>query len=243
MFTHAFGLVGAQHTVFKFNLQPNKTEALNFCTYGVPNGARILAVNYTPSGPLFPLQWHSNQLIENQPFWSGHGTSHEVELWPASPTGEQIETEVSCMVTWVVSAPDDPLMINLVEAFAAYVNKRYVDAVIPANVAVESRMVRVLDTYLRRFVGREHVEKFLTDAATYSSQLNVVLPVLASLNNCPIMPVVVRGNLNRLRGLRNDLAHHGRLDKPLEKDETAELLAAATFGAAYINFFERTVAA
>lgn len=140
-----------------------------------------------------------------------------------------------------MASPDDPSATNLVEAFAAYARNCYKDAVIPANVAVETAFARVLNSYLSLFAGKKRVEDFLENNATYSSQLNVMLPVLAKLNDCPVMPENVRGSLNKLRRFRNDLAHDGHIEQHLSKDVMAELLAAATLGTAYIRFFEQSV--
>jgi len=38
-----------------------------------------------------------------------------------------------------------------------------------------------------------------------------------------------------LKGLRNDLAHHGKLEEPLNKRQVAEMLCAALFGFHYVR--------
>lgn len=241
MLTHAFAYVGAQNTLFQFTLSPEKTARIDFGDFGVPNEARIVAVNFTPGGSLFPLQWHSNQLVENQLTWGVEGPKNLVNLWPASHKGEKAETRINCQVTWVDRSLDDWSKSNLIDAFSSYAKNSYKDAIIPANVAVETMVSRVMNSYLSGFVSNRRVNDFLDSNATYSSQLNVLLPVLAKLNDCPEMPNNIRGLLNRLRGFRNDLAHDGGLKQVLLKDEIAELLAAATFGVAYSRLFERSV--
>jgi hypothetical protein len=242
MYTHAFGFVGAQTTICTFELQPHRTSTVNFGDFGVPEDARVLAVNYTPAGPLFPLQWHSNQLIDGQRMWGSAGERHTINLWPASPRNQDsAETEVNCAITWVVSPPDEPSMSSLVDAFAAYATRRFSDAIIPANTAVEATTTKALNEYLSKLASRGRVEEFLNDQATYGSQLNVLLPVLARLNECPTIPETVRGQLNRLRKLRNDLAHSGCLENALSHAETARLLAGATLGIAYVRFFNQAV--
>jgi len=92
MTTRAFEFVGAQNIVFKFKLSPEERKIIDFGDYGVPSEARILAVNYSTEGPLNPIQWHTNHLIETELTWGGRLQPHEVHLWPISPTGEKSET-------------------------------------------------------------------------------------------------------------------------------------------------------
>ena len=243
MYTQAFGFVGAQSTLFEFMLPPGKSTTIEFGDYGVPDEARILAINYTPqSRRLFPLQRHSNQLIENGLTWHD-GQRNVAHLWPAAYeiSPDENEAKVGCLVTWVDRHHDNPSMSNLIEAFAAYARERYEDIVIPANVAVEAAFGLVLNSYLSKFVDGKKVDEFLREKATFSPQLNVIMPVLAQLNGCPILPMEVLNILKGLRKLRNRLAHQGKLKAPLSKHDAAELLAAATFGVAYARFFEKSV--
>lgn len=54
-----FALIGAQMTVFRFDMNTRRAMELDLLQYGVPSGARILGINYTPSGPIFPVQVHT----------------------------------------------------------------------------------------------------------------------------------------------------------------------------------------
>ena len=111
--------------------------------------------------------------------------------------------------------------------------------IVPANVAVESAMSRLLTSYLERFVSKKRVEEFLENAATYGHQLNVVLPVIASLTSLPLIPDHVRGALNKLRELRNDLAHSGAPKQQLDHATSAELLCGALFGFHYVRHVQQ----
>jgi len=79
----------------------------------------------------------------------------------------------------------------------------------------------------------------LESGATYSHQLNVVLPAFVSILKMPCLPDNIRGSLNRLRKLRNDMAHRGGLDIPIEKETAAEYLCAALFGFHYLKLIGR----
>jgi hypothetical protein len=112
-------------------------------------------------------------------------------------------------------------------------------SVVPANVAVESSLSITLNNYLPQHVGKERTKSFLKDAATYSHQLNVVLPILVGLLKLPSLPEQIRGLLNSLRGLRNDIAHLGATENPIGKEQCAELLCAALFGFQYVLLLQR----
>jgi hypothetical protein len=71
--------------------------------------------------------------------------------------------------------------------------------------------------------------------ATYGHQLNVILPALLRSSTAPQLPIAIRGLLNRLRELRHQMAHEGRLEEDLDRYEAAELLCAALFGFRYVS--------
>jgi hypothetical protein len=95
--------------------------------------------------------------------------------------------------------------------------------------------------YLGRYAAGESVKHFLDDAATYSHQLNVVLPLVAALGGAPRLPDHIRGLLNRLRRLRNQIVH-GKLKTPLSQAEIAELLCSALFAFRYVDLVQSRLA-
>jgi AcrR family transcriptional regulator len=234
MHNQAFAFIGAQTLLFQLLLKDGQRTIYRFSDYGIPQDAKILYVNYTPSGGgLFPLEMHGN--VPTRRF-----LSNEVVLYPmpfaADKTPE--DTEVNVMVSWVPRTASDESWQSLVDAFEAYAHARYSSMIVPANVAVESALSRVLTGYLERFVSKRRIEDFLENAATYGHQLNVLLPVIASLKSLPLLPDHVRGALNRLREFRNDLAHAGTLKQPLDPHTAAEALCGALFGIHYVRYIE-----
>jgi hypothetical protein len=201
----------------------------------VPPGSKVLYINYTPNGSganaLMPLEFHGN--VSTLRF-----RADEVVLYPIPITdeGSSEETNVCVMVTWVPHGKSDESWQNLFDAFEAFVAGQYAAVVVPANVAVESSLLRLMTTYVDRFVGKKRTEEFLSNAATYSYQLNTLLPIFAELNNLPRLPPHVVGSLNRLRSLRNDLAHAGTTDAPLAKSDASEVLCGALFGFHYVRY-------
>jgi len=144
-------------------------------------------------------------------------------------------TKCAVLVVWIPRTEGNEAWQNLVDAFEAYEQNRFESSLIPANSAVESLLNRLLSDFLSGNISKERVDDFLENAATYSYQLNVLLPGLLKSTDAPNLSSPIRGFLNRLRKLRNDMAHRGKTDSPLGKDETAELLCAALFGFHYIN--------
>jgi hypothetical protein len=231
MLNQAFAFIGAQTVIFQIELQLGKRSIYRFSDFGIPRDARILYVNYTPQGGgLFPIEIHGN--VSTRRF-----VSDEVVVFPVpfGPDNSAVDTEVSVMVSWVPQTADDESWQSLTDAFESYAQTHYSSMIVPANVAVESALSRLLTAYLEKFVAKKRVEDFLENAATYGHQLNVVLPVLTTLNSLPDLPDNVRGVLNRLRSLRNELAHTGVLEHPLNQRSAAELLCGALFGLHYVR--------
>ena len=224
----AFSAIGAETTVFKIVLRRGQVTRVRLDEQGVPQDAKLLYVNYTPSGTLTPLEIHGNvprRLLQ-----------HEFSLWPMQ-RGNSITdetTDVNVLVMWVQYPNDAYGLERLGTAFQAYSDGRYSDILVPANGAVELSLYRLLANNLEPVIGKSRTEDFLENSATYSHQLNGLLPFLTSAHGYNQLPDDVRGRLNRLRKLRNQVAHEGVLEESLEKTEAAELLCAALFGVHYV---------
>jgi hypothetical protein len=223
-----FSAVRAHQTVVQTGLRRGEILELDFEQLGLPKNARLLHINYTPNGHgLAPVEMHGNEPQRYQ-------IPRRVSLYPVPKAGaETNEVPLAILYTWVETAVDDVAWDSLVDAFEAFSSGRFSALVVPANVAVESRVSRVLHKFLCKTVPVNRVEDFLRSAATYSYQFNVLLPVLVDAFGAPHMPDDLRGHLNHLRKTRNDLAHRGRFDKPLSVGDAANLLCAAVFGFEY----------
>jgi hypothetical protein len=226
--------VGARLTFTRVLLTLNRNLIVKFSDHGVPSDAKIFLVNYTPrGGGLFPLEIHGNnpqrRIIPS-----------EVRLFPM-PMGEgpHGDTEVDILITW---APIDQLNYawrSLVDAFEAYHAGLYEEAIVPANVAVESKLNPLLSQFLNRNSTSDNVRGFLIDGATYGRQLSVLLPALVGLIDAPGLPDNILSNLRRLNRLRNEIVHTGRLAGTTPtKDEMAKLICSALFGYRYLEIIE-----
>ncbi len=237
-FFFTFAAIGANSTAFEIEIEPDTELTVRFSDYEIPENARILVVGYTPQGGgLFPVEVHGNHPLR-------HVVPNTVTLFPRPfpPGTVPSRTKVMAMVTWV-EAPDEELWQQLVNAFEAYANNKLSDALIPANVAVEAQLFKLVTGFLTEVASNEHVESFLNDAATYGHQLNVLLAVIVRHRDLPRFPDHIRGQLNRLRRLRNDLAHRGRSGNTLQKHEVAEMLCAALFAFSYLRMVDDLIQA
>lgn len=228
-----FFLLGAQGTRFRIKLIREQILYLNFGDYGVPVDATIVDVNFTSvGGGLVPAAIQSNQ-----PYRRGQVIHHRMGLYPVPlfPDAPTNETRVDVRATWIPHVEGDDVWMDLVNAFRSYFTEEYSAAAIPANVAIESRVGRLFTSCLEQVIAKQRVAGFLTDAATYSHQLNVLLPLLARLIGFHPLPDHIRGALNGLRNHRNTVAHKGTPATPPARDTVAEWLCASMFGIHYTN--------
>lgn len=236
MLNQAFMQIGANSKIFKLELRPNKRTIYKLSEYGIPDTAKVLYVNYTPysegGNGFFPIEMTGNIPTRKFP-------RNEVVLWPV-PLGDGTaeHSEVSVYVTWIDHSSLDEAWINLVNAFELYASEQYDSFIVPANVAVESSLSILLTKYLENYAGKDRVKTFLEDGATYSHQLNVVLPLIVQLNKIHELPNHIRGLLNQLRSFRNQMAHSGKPDIALTKESASEVLCSALFGLRYIQYVQ-----
>lgn len=224
--------LGAQTTVLVFELLPGSVYHLDLTAHGVPKDARLAYINYTPQGPgLFPVEIHGNE-----PLRRNSGTTRVIfpaELAPSSdPRGP---TKVAAMVAWMPPGESSVAWKSLVAAFESYSQGDFTSMVIPANSAVEVELSTLLRRVLESTCGKDRVSDFLKSAATYSYQLNILLPVFAKWLGMPPMPDALRGRLNELRGERNAIAHGGAPEHEIDEKRAGELLCSALFGFKYVR--------
>lgn len=210
MLTGAFHVLGAVTTAFEAPLQREAVTQADFVSQGVPEDAIVLSVNYTGHGELTPILCHSN-VPRYDPL------SKKVAVYGASYGKDLPDGGVFVAVTWVAPDSDEIGLRQLIDATRAYDAARYDSLIVPANVAVESALGTAVYDWLTAFCGKDRVEEFLADAATYSHQLNVLLPIACHTINFKPLPERIRGALNRLRSFRNDVAHRGVPSIPLTR--------------------------
>jgi hypothetical protein len=230
--SYLYSVVGANNTWAEIKMKPNEVFTLDLSKIGINSNSKILTISYTPQeSGVMPLEIHNNTPTR-------HFIPNKIYLF-GRPFGEaKDETRVLITIDWVENYTENSFWQNLIEAVEAFSLNQLPSAIIPANVAVESRLTPIISEYLEDIISKKRVEDFLSQAATYSHQLNILLPLLAKIHDFPQLPDFIRGNLNALRGLRNEIAHVGKL-KNADKATVATMLCSATFGLAYLNLLEQ----
>jgi hypothetical protein len=234
-------LGGARQTIVTVDLQPNAVIEVPLVQYGVPDDARVLRLNYTTFAeapppqannhlPIFPLEVHGNSPAR-------HILPNRLLLYGATyGAGTFTPTKCHILVVWAPHSQGETALQSIVDALDAYSSGRLSAAIIPANVAVELTLAQVMSKALvARGIGEKKTRDFLTSDATYSHQLNVLLPILFGGAGQPHLDKNIVGQLNRLRSLRNQIAHSGETDSPLTREEVADCIAAALFGLHYLR--------
>lgn len=244
----SLALVGAVHTSFILAIYPPEQFGSNqknmirikFNDFEIPSNARILDVSTTINMPgsendgylsLFAAQG-------NSPY--RHYKIYPEMIWYPYPQGNPpyLPTDISFSITWIEAAEEnEEAWESLADALHAFWQWHTKHAIIPANVAVELELTRLLSTFFEQNkISTKKLKPFLQEKATYSAQLNILLPTLMNMINAPILPSKILGQLNRLRDLRNAIGHRSKTEKPLDRREVALCLCAAIFGFHYINF-------
>ncbi len=208
--------------------------SLDLAKFGVPPQAEVLNINYTPhgGGGLFPVELHGNSPAMER------GKLHKFALYPWHLDKNQKPgpTVVSASVTYRERAGDDPAWGALSDAFIHMDRGHLLSVIVPANVAVEIVVGSAVSKFLEKHqLSRTRIKTFLVDAATYSHQLNLLLPLVAT--HCGRAPIsdYLRGFLNTLRDERNSIAHRGVPMNELDTERVADLLTAAMFGYVYVT--------
>lgn len=212
-------------------LTPAKSLVVDFKKH-LPAGARLLSVEYTPQGfGGFPTEFHGNSPRRFE-------VPSQVILRSVKVgKGAHKTVRVGIFTQWIPQWSDDQAWLSMVDAIEALQAHRYSSVIVPANVAVEYALSAALTPFIAHYSSQGRAKTFLEDAATYSHQLNVLLPMLSSIIGMPPLPEHIRGHLNKLRDLRNDIAHRGRSEAPLDSLRASELVLAALFGFRYVKWF------
>jgi hypothetical protein len=224
--------VGCWTSHSQITLKAGQASGLDLGAIGVPIGARIIDVHYTPMQPstgttLLPIEVHSHQAPRH------HEPRHR-DLWPR-PMGPPPfgDTSINVMATWIPRNTADAAADLLVEAFEVFWSGRLNLCVVPANAAVEATLAGLLEGIFRKAHVNKDGRGWL-QRGTYHTQLTAILPVLRHyVPGVPLMPSQVEKALRDLNSARNDLGHGAR--RRLDKAEVARWLCGAAFGLHYLR--------
>jgi len=229
-FDDVFALVGAKKTLGTFTLKKDTPLTLIFEECGVPKGARILSMNYSPQGDLFPLEFHGNSPRRLTP--KDTVTVFPVSFGPDAP--ESVPLNV--MLTWLEEGSlEDASITSLVNAFEEYANGDYTASVVPANTSIEFDVMQAVEFLLESVTSKGNVKEFFNSGVGYVPVLKVVVPLLAKAKGFPLMPAELLASLVRLASLRNQIAHTGKTKATLTKKDIVTCLAGVVLGKWYAN--------
>lgn len=231
-----FSLIGAKLTSGQIDLDHFSGYELKFEDIGIPKGAKILSINYTSGGKAWPVQAHSNV-----PSWSIPQEKVIILPYLRDKEIEEEKTTVTTAVTWIDKHHLHSYLDPLSSAMNHFVSGKYLEVIIPVNVAMEIEISSFLAEYLRIFASKENVENFLIGAATYSHQLKILMPLAAKNLGVKELSPHIRGQLNLLRDFRNDIAHRGEPRRTLDRKVTGELICAVLFGVTYVSLLKEAM--
>ncbi|WP_413189389.1 hypothetical protein [Paraburkholderia sacchari] len=223
----AAAFVGFKSAMFTVALAPLQQVHVKFSDYGVPEGSRLIRVNYTPTDiGIIPVELHGNEALVR------HGRDN-VLLYgvPRSPASADQMQPITVQVYVAFADPGD---INgqaeegLARAFVALSQNEFVDMVIPAVMAVEFTCKRLL-TDLKVHLGA------LDEGVKDKDLLSRVIPSAAGLVGLPPLADDICAKVSRLWGQRDAVAHTGRLFLPYDRSAASKQLAAAVFAFRYLT--------
>ena len=225
--------LGAKNSFFTFSLAPGQTKTVDLAEFDVPAEAVILSVIYTPNGTgCFPLETHGNDARRKNAT-----TKFQVFGWPLGEPAGTIPIATS--VCWTDQRGDPDAWVMLADALQAAALEQYSRVLVPAHSAFEIGLSHLLKDILCRQSPRDDVNRFITESLTASAALNVLMPYVCTSEKFPRLREEIRGQLNRLRKLRNEVVHEGVLERDLDKAEVRELLCAAVFGFEYVRYLRK----
>jgi hypothetical protein len=224
---------GGQYTTFTTKLARNELKEIVFSQHGIPEDAVLLQASFYPQrrdccNPLFSPGRYLPQTL-----------TRKVLLFGQPLEGDAQEERIAVGVTWVPFHDDfKESWIYLTEAFIAWASQKHWNVILPAYVAFEIALIRIVESAMEQRLSKGIISDFAKDGLTSSIALNVILPLLCDASNVKRLPDSIRGELNRLRKLRNKLVHDGLAKDAVSKPLASEMLCAAVFGFEYLRYAE-----
>ena len=230
MNSRIYSFLGAKQVWFLVDLDEENGTDIDLIANGVPEESLLLHLNYTPQGNLWPMEMNSNE-----PLKIYQGLKRHVRCVRVGDSST-LKPQLNVVATFIEKDNSSfESLQQLIEASVFFGQGKYASSVIPANVAVELPLSQLMFKTFGPHVSDKKLEPFLNSVSTYSHQLNSLYPYVAAKEGFCLFDEKIVGHLNRLRKLRNEIAHKGTKDLKLEKKEVGQLLAAALFSNVYLN--------
>lgn len=227
---------GASSLSFNFPLSAGERQEIYFPSLGIPEDAIILHLTCTanggPSNNCFPVE--ISHFFLPQRF---HGSKATIYGLPQDPNGQSIVVWGS--VTWMHNEDDSEPWLLLADAFEATLLNKPSKILVPAHSAVEITISGLIREVLLKYISRDQVDTFMVDNLTSSAAANVMLPFVCAHLGIKPLSLEIIGKLNRLRKLRNSVAHKGTT--VIENKEAKELLCAAVFALEFVRHARKMI--
>jgi len=153
-----------------------------------------------------------------------------------TPDGDE-DGSIAVSVAWVQKGDNTISWSYLLDAFEAMASHRWRSVILPSYAAFEIALSPLVLAGLTKLVSKGVVDSFKGEKSFSSSAaLNVLLPILCKEARLPLLPEVIRGRLNELRRLRNDMVHEGVENADVSQEVAGESLCASVFGLEYLRF-------
>lgn len=231
-FTYATNLIGANQTLGKLEISPYEVTKLDLNDLQIPTSARILSINTTPTDAIALSEFFGNDLRHGE-------IPHQTPLIGVvlGERGPEPPVEVNVSVHWFAEERARRSKLRLLDACEMFDQHCYKDVLLPAHVAVEIELNKVVRRLISDDMANKRLDNFLVDAG-YGHLLNAVLPPLVTAHELPKLQDSIRGQLNRLKGLRNDVVHGNELGENPNRQTVSKVLAAAIFGHQYLRHLQ-----
>ena len=259
-------LFGARSTDSVIVLPPNDSLVLDLRSLGFAADADLLYVGATPYhgagwpcivswGRLYPVQFRDSKIVlygrPHATFTNGEGTPAQPDDFGpprfvfGSPRDDGTEGafaedmgENSILLTVVACEAGEATTRHLASAAMKFQSAQHLESIVPANVAAETAICALVRDVLGQHSSRTILDGFM-EAATYGHCLNMLLGVCAALLRLPRLAESTRIALNRLRKLRNGMAHSGGVAASPTIHELAQFLVASFLAVRYVEFLRR----
>lgn len=226
--------LGAAQSRFAITMETDKFTEVQLTDHGVPEDAKVLNITYNSEwqeiGSVFPQETHGNT-----PMRRFVGTTLRLI---GRPLGEGVVPRkggVNISVIWVRSE-DSLAWPYIVSALESFGERDYSPALMFAQSAVEISIMPIVAQRFKRHAANDSVRKFMSGELSFGHAFNIVLPYFCGELGLPKLPDDVRGGVNRLRKMRNQIVHEGIRSASINHQEAAAAIAAAAVGFEYMRF-------
>lgn len=214
---HCFGfhymLLGCPLKIKQIVLHANQKFTLDLSAE-IRNG-KLLYVNYTPHGPLYPLEIHGNCPM-------GHEYILRKTLYPL-PAYDSIspDTETTVSILYIYATEEqlqDFALHQLIESFEHFFLREYPLMILKSHMACEISLTHFLTTTMSN--SSKH---------SYATRLKKDLPQLAQEKKIPLPADFIMQRIDTLRDLRNKIIHEGQTLSISQNDAALYLKASLLF--------------